>query len=261
MHPSDPPLPPYSWSAAHLPSLYNLPALPADPAQVDMPRPRRASAKRADSYADPGDDDDFSPAPQPSTRPTRAAAANRRSYAVQDDSEDEYRAAERDHEQHHHPDHHHAHFEPPHHPDSYHPHPHDAHQYEPEQHYGDANELKVRLKVGAPHHDEQQPAPDANGFDEDAPGEDEGDADADAAGEPEYAPDEEGAPQEDGQQHEEGDAVGGHGLRPRRRPVIVDTDEDDEDTYHAQQRLTTIKTSSGRLTRRPQFYGESDEED
>ncbi|GAA5916804.1 hypothetical protein JCM8208_004779, partial [Rhodotorula glutinis] len=42
---------------------------------------------------------------------------------------------------------------------------------------------------------------------------------------------------------------------------IVDTDEDDEDTYHAQQRLTTIKTSSGRLTRRPQFYGESDEED
>ncbi|GAA5932227.1 hypothetical protein JCM3775_001165 [Rhodotorula graminis] len=258
MHTRGPPLPP---TAPPLLSLHNLPALPAahpawtappDPPQVDMARPRRASSRRTASYDDTVEDDnDFSPAPQPSTRPTRAAAANRRSYAVQDDSDDEYRAAERDTaEDHHH--HHHAHFEPPVEPEQYHAHPHDPQQYEHEQHYGDASELKVRLKVG-PHQDGQPAVVD------DAPGEDEDDADA--AGEPEYAP-EDGAPQENGQQPDEGDAVGGHGLRPRPRRVIVDTDDDDEEAYHAQQRLvTTITTSSGRTTRRPQFYGESDEED
>ncbi|GAA5838303.1 hypothetical protein JCM9279_003193 [Rhodotorula babjevae] len=262
-HPGGHPVPPYHhWTAAPFPSAlpHNLPALPppvpvADPPQVDMARPRRAaSAKRANSYADPRDDDDFSPAPQPSTRPTRAAAANRVSYALQDDSEDEWRAAERDDDEHPLPADHHAHFEPHHQPDSYPAHPHDAQHYEPEQHYGDASELKVRLKVGPPH-DEQLPAPDGNGFDEDAPGEDEDEADA--AGEPD-----DGAPQEDGQQPDEGEAVGSHGLRPRRRPVIADSDDDDEDSYIAQQRmLTTIKTSSGRTTRRPRHYGESDEEE
>ena len=267
MLPSAPPYPPYTWTGS-LPSPYHLPALPAsapteparpakaDPAQVDMARPRRAaSAKRANSYADPDDHNDYSPAPQPSTRPTRRAAANRVSYALQDDSDDEYRAAERDDPVDEHHDQH-AHFEPQ--PDPYLAQPHDAQQYEREQQYGDPGELKVRLKVG-PHHDEQQPALDGNGFDEDAAGEDDAD-DADAAGEPEYAP-EDGAPQEGEQQPAEGDAVGGHGLRPRRRPVIVDTDDEDDDSYSQQRPVKVITTSSGRTTRRPTFYGESENED
>lgn len=273
--PSANPLPPLP-DLAHLPQLPPLPAQAASALtrQVDMSaRPRRAaSIRRAASYAEADDDaDDLSSAPQASsTRPARRAAANRKSYAVHDDDEDDYRDAEGDEEHHHrlHP----ApapQFDPDHQPAWDHAQQPDQayqHQHQSGQQYVDPGALKVRLKFGS-HADEHLPAAAADEADGDGDQDAAGDEDPDAEGEPDHAQDGDAPPQgEEGPEgeHDDVEETSGHSLRPRRRPVIQDTEDEDEgeDAYHAQQRLVTTTTSSGRTTRRPQFYGESgDDED
>ncbi|BGP44653.1 TAT-binding protein-like protein 7, AAA ATPase [Rhodotorula kratochvilovae] len=211
-------------------------------------RPRRASSRRAASYADPDDEDEYSPGAHASARPTRRAAANRRSYAIQDDEDDDFQDAGEEEDEG-------GHFGAE---------VNDWQHEQPaahEQPYTDPGALRVRLKVGAynPAAEEEQPQlpaaeEEGEGADQDAPGE----ADLDAPGEPEYAPTGEYAVQEDVNEPAE---ASGHGLRPRRRPVIPDSDDEDEEAFVAQQRLVTTTTSSGRQTKRPQFYGESDAEE
>ncbi|GAA6046605.1 hypothetical protein JCM3770_006234 [Rhodotorula araucariae] len=211
-------------------------------------RPRRASSRRAASYADPDDEDEYNPAAHASARPTRRAAANRRSYAIEDDEDDEFQDEGADEDEG-------GHFGAA--VDDWHHEQPVAH----EQPYADPGELTVRLKVGAypAAAEEGQPqalaaADDGEDADQDAAGEE----DPDAPGEPEYASVEYAA---QGEQEEHTEA-GGHGLRPRRRPAVIqDTDDEDEEAFVAQQRLVTTTTSSGRMTKRPQFYGESDGEE
>ncbi|GAA5878836.1 hypothetical protein JCM1840_000730 [Sporobolomyces johnsonii] len=72
---------------------------------------------------------------------------------------------------------------------------------------------------------------------------------------------------EDDVPHEQGDETGapgegGLGLRPRRATVKIPDDEEDEDDFQPRQpRFVATTTSSGRQTKRPQFYDEGSESD
>lgn len=130
--------------------------------------------------------------------------------------------------------------------------------------------LKVTLKFGG---GDAEAADHAQGGSGDAPAPAGGDEDEDAQGEED--PDAAGAdhenvgqtgaaaagPGEEDHGEDEENLVGGRSLRPRRGRVIDSEESADEFQPSAAPRRVTTTTSSGRQTRRPAFYGESENED
>ena len=130
--------------------------------------------------------------------------------------------------------------------------------------------LKVTLKFGG---GDVEAADNAQGGLGDAPAHADGDEDEDAQGEED--PDAAGADHADAGQNggaaagaeeeEHGEAeenlVGGRSLRPRRGRVIDSEESADDFQPSAAPRRIATTTSSGRQTRRPAFYGESENED
>lgn len=111
--------------------------------------------------------------------------------------------------------------------------------------------LKVTLKFGAGA--EQQPAAEAEA---DAEYEAQPDGEGDAPGEidPEAAAGHDAGEDED-------QVVGGRNLRPRRGRIVDSEDSGEDFQPAAPARRVTTTTSSGRQTRRPAFYGESDNDE
>ncbi|GAA5866873.1 hypothetical protein JCM3774_004585 [Rhodotorula dairenensis] len=131
--------------------------------------------------------------------------------------------------------------------------------------------LTVTLKFGGGGDAEAKGTGESHGHEgagggeaDDAHGEqDAGDGMGDAAGEEEAGgngADADAADQEHGGEDEE-NPVGGRSLRPRRGRVIDSEESEEEFQPSAAPVRVTTTTSSGRQTRRPAFYGESEDEE